>query len=126
MVLYHLTPSTLYVGSFNGVFKSTDGGTTWGTTGLVIPNTTTPADVHALAINPATTGAGAILYAGGVDGAFQTMNGGASWTSLNANFPLQNGVPIPPDISPLVVDPVTPPTLYPSPFPHGLFNSTNS
>jgi len=120
------TPSSLYVGSFNGVYKSADSGTTWAAvnTGLVIAGTNTVADVQALAINPATTGTTATLYAGGTSGMFTSSNGGTTWTSLNAGFPLTNGVPTTPNVTSIVIDPTTPTALYIGiAFPGGVFKS---
>src|SRR5216684_4228802 len=126
LVIDPRTPSTLYVGSFNGVYKSIDGGATWVSTGLVIPNTTFPADVQTLAFNPLTTGTTATLYAGGSSGMFRTVDSGANWTSLNAGFPLTNGLPTTPDVSSIVVDPATPTTLYAgTSFSTGVFKSIN-
>jgi hypothetical protein len=64
-----VTPTTLYAGTWSGVFKSTDGGGDWSAvnTGL---NAT---DVCALAISPATQGTlspPGTLYAGTYDGVF--------------------------------------------------------
>src|SRR6266478_5071876 len=126
LVIDPRTPSSLYVGSFNGVFKSINGGATWTNTGLVIPNTTNPVDVQALAINPATTGSTATLYAGGTSGMFKTVDGGTTWTSLNAGFPLTNGLPTTPSVTSIVVDPGTPSTVYAGvSFPGGVFKSLN-
>src|SRR5216684_1747633 len=130
LVIDPVTSTTVYAGTAIGVYKSLDGGATWATanTGLVIPNTTIPVDVQTLAINPLTTGTTATLYAGGSSGMFKTINGGANWTSLNAGFFLPNSpVPFTPDISSIVVDPVTPSTLYAgTSFSTGVFKSINS
>src|SRR6266851_2533201 len=130
LVIDPLTPANLYIGSFNGVFKSPDGGVTWAAAnaGLVIPKTTIPVDVQTLAINPLTTGTTATLYAGGSNGMFKTINGGANWTSLNAGFFLPNSpFPFTPDISSIAVDPVTPTTVYAgTSFSSGVFKSTDS
>src|SRR6266849_3958876 len=128
LVIDPVTSTTVYAGTAIGVYKSLDGGATWATanTGLVIPNTTIPVDVQTLAINPLTTGTTATLYAGGSSGMFKTINGGANWTSLNAGFPLTNGLPTTPDVSSIVVDPATPTTLYAgTSFSTGVFKSIN-
>jgi len=52
------TPRTLYAGTPGGVFKTTDAGTTWGTTGL------TNTGVVALAIDPITPSTRATISAG--------------------------------------------------------------
>ena len=51
------TPTTLYAGTWGGVFKSTNGGTNWSAVNTGLTNTY----VRALAIDPATP---ATLYAG--------------------------------------------------------------
>jgi uncharacterized repeat protein (TIGR01451 family) len=128
LVIDPRTPTNLYVGGSNGAFKTTDGGATWAAvdTGLVFPGTATPVDVRTLAIDPTTTGTTATLYAGGFEGAFKTTNGGATWTSLNAGFPLTNGLPTTPEITSIVVDPLNPSTVYAGvEFPGGVFKSSD-
>jgi len=127
MVIDPRTPTNLYVGGANGAFKTTDGGATWATvdTGLVFPGTTAPVDVNALAIDPTTTGTTATLYAGGSSGVFKTTDGGATWSPLNAGFPLTNGLPTTPDVTSIVVDPVTPTTVYAGTSFQGVFKTTN-
>ena len=62
-------PGTLYVGTtFDGLFKSEDGGDTWSATGLT-------GSVLALAILP---GNPMRLYAGGYDGIFRSTDGGGT------------------------------------------------
>ncbi|MFA5873549.1 MAG: hypothetical protein WC832_06260, partial [Anaerolineales bacterium] len=51
------TPSTLYAGTYGGVFKSTNGGGNWSALNTGLTNT----DVYALAIDPTTP---STLYAG--------------------------------------------------------------
>ena len=66
-------PGTLYVGTtFDGLFKSEDGGDTWSATGLT-------GSVLALAILP---GNPMRLYAGGYDGIFRSTDGGGTWTAV--------------------------------------------
>ncbi len=111
-------PTTLYAGtSDRGVFKTTDGGATWGATGL--------ANVHvaALAIDPQTP---SIIYAsteGG--GVLKSSDGGQSWLAINT---INTGFTGAAD---LVIDPQTPTILYsfiPNTIPNpnaGLFKSTD-
>ena len=91
------TPTTLYVGTATGVFKSTDGGGSWNPIGpgLVSPGISlTP--VYALAIDPTTP---ATVYAGG---AYKSTDGGGTWrpTALATS------------VLALAIDPTTPTTLY--------------
>lgn len=61
----------VYVGTRGGMFKTTDGGTTWSqvTAGL------TESVITSLAIDPKNT---QIVYAGTGDGVFKTTDGGTS------------------------------------------------
>jgi photosystem II stability/assembly factor-like uncharacterized protein len=68
-----LDPETLYAGGL-GVFKSTDGGTTWRSVGLA----RTP--VGALATDPKEP---AIVYAGTDAGLFKSTDAGATWQALH-------------------------------------------
>jgi photosystem II stability/assembly factor-like uncharacterized protein len=82
--------ATLYAGTVGGgVFKSTNGGATWASTGL------SDAVIWALAIDPNRPH---VIYAGGVGGVFKSSDGGASWTAKSAG--LREG-----GVSALVVDP---------------------
>lgn len=66
-----------------GVFKSTDGGATWNTTGLSW-NTSQIKQTHKLLINPNNP---AILLCASSDGIFRTTNSGTSWTNVaSGNF----------------------------------------
>jgi photosystem II stability/assembly factor-like uncharacterized protein len=61
-----------------GVYKSTDGGSTWSATGLSFP--IIPQNfIRKLAIDP---GNGANLYAATSDGIYYTRNAGANWTRV--------------------------------------------
>jgi photosystem II stability/assembly factor-like uncharacterized protein len=108
-----LAATTLYVGTTDsGVFKSTNGGTSWSqaSTGLTAPW------IYALAIDPVTP---ATLYAGtDGGGVFKSTNGGETWAT--ANLGLNNWV-----VSALVVDPYKPSTLYAG-TDGGVFKSTDS
>jgi photosystem II stability/assembly factor-like uncharacterized protein len=90
------TPTTLYaVTSDRGVFKSTDGGATWGASGL------TNVYVGALAIDPQTP---SIIYAGTEGGGvFKSSDGGQSWLAINTGLT---------GVADLVIDPQTPTILY--------------
>src|SRR5204862_181853 len=93
-----------------GVFKSTDGGTTWSPTGLTYGGV-------ALAIDPTTPSA---LYAAtgssdiGVSGVSKSTDGGATWSPAG----LTNT-----EVIALAIDPTTPSTLYAG--GAGVFKSTD-
>lgn len=60
-----------------GVLKSTDGGTTWNTTGLSFANTSTrAADIFIHPTNPS------ILWVATSAGVYKTSNAGVSWTNV--------------------------------------------
>lgn len=103
-------PTTLYAGTYSGgVFKSTDGGGSWGEarTGL------THADIYALAVDPLTP---TTLYAAG-GGMFKSTDGGGSWHEVSTGLPNTR-------IHALVIDPITPTTLYAG-TGGGVFKSTD-
>jgi uncharacterized protein (TIGR03437 family) len=95
------TPATLYAGTVNaGVFKSTNGGTSWTAVNTGLGN----AWVTALAIDPSTP---ATLYAGiQGSGVYKSTNGGTSWTASNTGG-LTGAY-----VMALAIDPSTPATLY--------------
>jgi photosystem II stability/assembly factor-like uncharacterized protein len=105
------SPSTLYAGtSFEGVFKSTNGGS-WTATNSGLGDN----QVFALAIDPSNP---ATLYAGTHGGVFKSTNAGRSWIAVNAG--LSNR-----DIHALAIDPSRPATLYAGSNGGGVFKSTN-
>jgi photosystem II stability/assembly factor-like uncharacterized protein len=106
--------STLYAGTFAGVFKSIDGGGHWTNTGL------TSHAVKALAIDlqtPTTLYAGTAVgpypYGAVAGGVFTSTNAGASWSALNAGLTSLS-------VGALVIDPLSPSTLYAG-TGHGVF-----
>lgn len=65
-------PGVLYAGTRSGLFKSTDGGTTW-----VRSNQGLRRDrVYDVAVAPSDS---SVVYAGMVDGVYASFDGGASW-----------------------------------------------
>ena len=91
------TPTTLYAGTFGGVFKSTDGGGNWNAVNTGLTSTY----VNNLAIDPKTP---TTLYAGIYD-LFKSTNGGENWSAVNAG-------PANTRLISLAIDPATPTTLY--------------
>ena len=93
-------PNTVYIGTFDGVYKTTTGGASWspanaGLTGLVF----------ALAIDPT---APATVYAATRDGASKSTDGAANWSPINAGTPnIEHNI-----LLSVAVDPITPTTVY--------------
>jgi hypothetical protein len=80
LVIDPSNPSNLYGGSSNGMFKSSDGGTSWMAmnTGLANPL------IQSLTMDPTDS---STLYAGTTSGGvFKTTNSSASWQATGANF----------------------------------------
>ncbi|HEX2269374.1 MAG TPA: carboxypeptidase regulatory-like domain-containing protein, partial [Pyrinomonadaceae bacterium] len=103
LVIDPAQPSTVYAGSANGVFKSTNGGRTW----AAINNGLTSRSVITLVIDPLTP---STLYAvvsgsNSTRGIYKSTDGGGSWNRR------VNGLIDAEPLS-LAIDPVTPNTLY--------------
>jgi hypothetical protein len=80
--------STLYAGTYQGFYKSADGGATWSvaSSNLDIPNLHTGANISvtAVAIDPENHGT---LYAGtSGQGIFRSVDGGNRWTPFNSGL----------------------------------------
>jgi photosystem II stability/assembly factor-like uncharacterized protein len=110
-------PSIVYVGSTNGLFKTTDGGATWSRieTGL------TNKFVFSIAIDrqvPST------LYVSvQTDRVFKSDNGGGNWAPMNNGLPSQGGVNF--GVNALAVDPQNRNIVYAGLSPGGVAKSTN-
>ena len=104
-----VSPNIVYAGAFDrGVFKSMDYGQTWEPTGLQEISTL------ALAIDPVHSDT---IYAG-ADGVWKSTDGGANFEQINDGF--DDGC-----ANRLVVDKVTPSTIYAVGCDSGLYKSTN-
>ena len=108
------SPNTIYAGTFNGPYRSTDAGATWtktSTTGL-----SGSLFFVSMAVDPTNS---QVVYVGSQSGGLRkSSNGGDSWT--NVNIPLNNST-----VSSIVFDPVTPSTMYVG-AGNGVFRSTDS
>jgi hypothetical protein len=70
----------MYAGTDNGLFKSTDGGLTFGTR---VTNGLTATVIYALLFDPSSP---STFYAGTNDGVFVSTDAGASWAPMNASL----------------------------------------
>jgi len=74
-----------------GVMKSTDGGTTWNTTGLIFSNTSTTAGD--LVIHPTNN---QILWCGTSNGLYKTTNAGTTWSVVQTGDFAQGSIRLKP------------------------------
>lgn len=104
-------PTTLYAGTPDGVYRSTNSGATW-----TVTSSTSPRDIISLAVDPKNP---AILYAGTLEeGLYRSTDSGATWTLVSTGL----GYAV---VSFLAIDRLTPTTLYAC-SNVGLFRSTDS
>jgi len=114
------TPSTLYAGTLDGVFKSTDGASSWQAVNTGFPyKPDFFYGVFALAIDPSTP---STLYAGTLDGVFKSTDGASSWQAVNTGLIGSTDYF---DVLALAIDPHTPSTLYAGTL-DGVFKSTDA
>lgn len=105
----YLSPSTIYVGTFNGGFwRSEDSGSTWSQIGVAANST-----FSSLTIDPITP---TTLYghlwgglSGWATGFYKTTDGGENWSPVNSGLPTANNSR---QFSSLSIDPIQPTTLY--------------
>lgn len=113
-----LALTTLYAGSDVGVFKSTDGGASWVARNSGLTNLS----VRTIAVDPVTP---STLYVGVLDpsdffggpaegGVFKSTDGGASWVPSRTGLETLT-------IETVLIDPVTPTTVYAASSPFGVF-----
>ena len=108
-------PNIVYAGvKGRGLYKSTDGGTTWSITGLTTPY------LNALMIHPSNA---QTIYAALAFGAFKSTDGGNSWVAIVSGL-IDPSLPNTSMVYSLAVDPSSTRTLYAGSF-RGLFRSDN-
>src|SRR5207245_2273795 len=93
-------------GTPGGVFKSTNGGSTWNNTGTL-------GEVYALVIDPETTGT---VYAGTHGGVSKTTDGGSTWSNAILSAAVYA----------LAIDPTKPGTVFAGTNGNGVFKSADS
>lgn len=89
----------LWLGAHSGLYRSEDGGRTWGSVSLPAHHP----DVMAIVVHPSEAG---VVYAGTHDaGVLKTMDGGKSWSVVNTGL---GGL----DVHGLAIDPNAPAKLH--------------
>ena len=109
-------PNTLYAGTWEGLYKSTDAGRSWSKASAGLTNPV----VWPLAVDPANPQTALAGTFGG--GIFKTTDGGDTWAPANTGLTNLSVIT-------LVVDPTTPATLYVATWDGtdgGVFSSTDS
>jgi hypothetical protein len=107
-------PNTVYAGTNKGVFKSTDGGTTWNLTGTASPSTI-PLFTNVVIVEHEHP---SIIYAATDFGIYKSTDGGTLFTVQNAGLDLSNMTPA------LAMDPTDATVLYAGTF-SGPYKSVN-
>jgi hypothetical protein len=104
-------PTTLFVNTWDTIYKSNDSGSTWS----IIDDRQIREQKYSIAIDPTNANT---IYAGTLpSGVFKSTNGGIDWKVSNDGFP-ENTL-----VSDLVIDPITPTNLYATGF--DLYNYIN-
>ena len=103
-------PLLLYAGTTSGIYKSTDGGSTWTASNTGLGYTF----VQALAIHPHLAGT---LYAGTNGRLYKSTNYGANWSAVTGDYF---------DVRDLVFDPTDPTTLYAATWGAGVIKYINN
>ncbi|MHB8106816.1 MAG: stalk domain-containing protein [Candidatus Cryosericum sp.] len=96
------SPSTMFAGGNEGLFRTVDGGTTWTACGTIPAQSTQPG-VSSIAIDPLTP---TTLYVSTGYGVFRSVNNGGSWKDINSEL-TRNQL-----CWQIAVDPKTPTTVY--------------
>jgi photosystem II stability/assembly factor-like uncharacterized protein len=101
--------NTVYVGTYVGVFKTTDGGDDWTAMNVGLAPPLQATGVSLLMIDPQHPGT---IYASSDSrhGLFKSTDGAATWITINSGLPLNGGLP--PLITALAMDSEDPSVLY--------------
>lgn len=104
-------PDTVYAGTNNGLFKTTNMGESWTRIGLSLADQY----ISSLVIDPTNP---SILYAGGRAGIQKSLDGGQTWQAMNQGLETLN-------VRTIVMSPRDPQTLYAGTNGSGLYRSTD-
>ena len=111
LVVDPLRSGTVYAGTINGLFKTTNDATTWFRIGESLPDQF----ISTIAIDPTDS---QILYVGGREGVYKSEDGGEAWQPVNDGFETSN-------IRTIVMSPHDPKTLYAGTNGSGLYRTSN-
>lgn len=111
LVVDPLAPDTVYAGTTNGLFKTTNGGDTWERIGRSLPDQF----ISTMLIHPTDHN---VLYVGGRAGVFKSHDAGASWRAMNNGLETLN-------IRTIVMSPRDPSLLFAGTNGSGLYCSTD-
>ncbi len=117
-------PATIYVGTSNGLLKTTDGGSIWSDTPLhSVVNVLAIDPLHPNVVYAATTSDDFYPLPAGSPGLFKSTDAGASWSAINSGLEtlINTGAPV----TALALDPVHPDVVYAGTSGNGVFRSTD-
>lgn len=101
----------LYVGSwYRGVYRSTDGGSTWQAINNGLPTIYAP--FRAIAIDPTNT---QHIYVGVENQVYRSTNGGDSWSQLGGTLDTDG------QVNRIAIDPTNPGNIYASVYEEGVY-----
>lgn len=111
LVVDPVNPTTVYAGTTNGLFKTTNHADSWTRVGQSLPDQF----ISSLVVHPTQD---AVLYVGGRAGVQRSADGGQTWQAMNQGLETLN-------IRALVMSPRNPQLLYAGTNGSGLYRSTD-
>jgi photosystem II stability/assembly factor-like uncharacterized protein len=111
LVVDPMNPNSVYAGTTNGLFKTTDQADSWVRIGQALPDQF----ISSLLVHPKQPG---VLYVGGRAGVHRSADGGRTWDAMNQGLATLN-------IRTLVMSPHDPQLLYVGTNGSGLYRSTD-